>query len=187
MARSLHIGRAAGMRLTALLVAIGAAGGSLHLAWAGVFGPLPVRADIVRIEPVPAVLAVLKAGDPPLFAPAALVERPLFSPTRTDPKPPPTPVVVEAAVAPIPAASVEQTPDPNLVIVGVVISPGLRKVLLRGEGWPKGRWLRDGESTPEGWTVSKISAEKVVLSRAKRELSLPLRHHSGGTQRLAVR
>jgi hypothetical protein len=187
MARSLHIGRAAGLRLTALLVASVAAAASLHLAWTGIFGPLPVRAEIVRTETAPAVLAVLQAGDPPPFEPAALVERPLFSPTRTDPKPPATPVVVETPAAPVLAASLQEAPDPAFVVGGVVISPAFRKVLLRGEGWAKGRWLREGESTPEGWTVSKISAAKVTLSRGKRELSFPLRHHSGDTQRVAVR
>src|SRR3954454_25251980 len=112
MARSLHIGRAAGMRLTALLVATVAAAVSLHLAWAGIFGPLPVRADIARTETAAAVLAVLKAGDAPPFEPAALVERPLFSPMRTVSSPPAAPVVVETPAAPVLAASLDQTPDP---------------------------------------------------------------------------
>jgi hypothetical protein len=187
MAMSLQIGHAVGMRLTALLVAIAAAAGSLHFAWAGIFGPLPVRADVIRTETAPAVLAVLRAGDPPPFEPAALVARPLFSPSRSPPVPTPASVVPEAPPAPVLAVSLEQPPDPAYVVGGVVISPAFRKVLLRAEGWAKGRWLREGESTPEGWTVSQISAAKVILARAKRELSLPLRHHTVETQRLAER
>jgi hypothetical protein len=187
MATSLNLGRASGLRLTALLIGVSATAASLHFAWAGIFGPLPGPAGGVRERASAVVLPNLTAEDPRPFEPVALVEQPLFSPTRTKPQPMAAPVVAEVPPPPVLAASAEQAPDPSYVIGGVVISPAFRKVLLRSEGSDRGRWMREGDSTQDGWKVSAIAADKVVVSRGSRRVTFQLRSHVSEKQRLAAR
>ena len=70
---------------------------------------------------------------PPLAAYAAVVERPLFSPSRRPP------VVAEATAAPT-------APARKLTLRGIVLSPHKRIALIETEGAPEPRWLAEGET-----------------------------------------
>jgi hypothetical protein len=91
---------------------------------------------------------------------AAVVERPLFSPTRR-------PAVIAAEDAP--AAPVRRD---ELVLRGVMLAPHKRVALIEVEG-EEPRWLAEGEGL-DGWTLEAVHERHVVLGEAgaTRELAL---------------
>lgn len=119
--------------------------------------------------------AVLWAGAPAWPARAepapdgryrAMVERPLFAPTR---RPPP------AAAMPAPAEAPPALPDPppNLALSGVIAGGGGGVALLK----------RLGDAAPvrvglggriDGWTVAEIHPRSVVLARDARSVTVGL-------------
>lgn len=88
---------------------------------------------------------------PPIHVFSAIVERPLFSPTRRPPAAP--------ALATQPA--VRPRLD-HLALIGVLISADGRVALLEQPRSPSILEAREGE-TVEGWTVESIAADSVML------------------------
>ncbi|MGX5805654.1 hypothetical protein ACWGS9_31195 [Bradyrhizobium sp. Arg314] len=106
---------------------------------------------------------------------AETFERPLFSPTRRK--------FVPAPVEPKPVAvtAAPPTPPPQQVAVSVVapsllgisISSGTARALLKTEGSAAADWYANGE-TIDGWTVSAIDKDQAVLTRDGRKARLSL-------------
>jgi hypothetical protein len=63
---------------------------------------------------------------------------------------------------------------PSYVMGGVVISSGLRKALLRSEPRQVGRWVSEGETTQNGWVITTIKPDGVILARGARKHAIPL-------------
>jgi hypothetical protein len=126
-------------------------------------------------------------AEQPVFEPKILIAAPLFAPTRTparpvEPAPPEAPPPPPTVAAPM-----DDSPMPTYSVAGIVFSPGLRKALLRRDRSDSRQWLSQGESTSEGWTVSSISPEEVVLSRGARVIRLPLHHRARSSREVAGR
>jgi hypothetical protein len=198
MAMKLNFALTAVLRVSSVACAIVLAASSLYFAWAGLFAPIdpkPWGLAGARAGPAPFRLAGLEEPWTPTFAPEALLAQPLFSPTRTEPLKPaliPMPEPEPAAALP---ASAALKPAPDYFVSGIIISPSVRKVLLRKHKGEKGWWINEGTSTPEGWKVLTVTPEKVNLALDSQEASLFLHsrmHHVlrspiTGEQRAVVR
>jgi hypothetical protein len=166
MARHLILARllkAAGVAAAAAL-----AGLSVHFAYACLVDPLMSGgfAAPASSEP-PIALDVLTAKPDAAFQATVLASKPLFMPSRAPPAaiaPPPPPAVVSRPEPPPP-------PPPAYLVSGIVISAGIRRVLLRTDP-ASGQWLSQGEVTKEGWTVAVVEPDTVILRHGKRELAL---------------
>lgn len=98
----------------------------------------------------------------------AMVERPLFSPTRRPPPPPPP------ALAPLAAPPVALPPPaPALSLSGVIAGGGGGVALLRRP--------QDAAPVPvalggriDGWTVAEIRPRSIVLRRDDRSVTVDL-------------
>ena len=99
----------------------------------------------------------------------AMIERPLFSPTRRPPPPPPAPLTMPSA-GPVQAPP---PPAPNVTLSGVISGGGGGVALLR----------RPQDQTPvrvasggqiDGWTVTEIRPRAVVLRRDARSVTVEL-------------
>lgn len=104
----------------------------------------------------------------------AITNRPLFEQTRRpvsqDAPPEPEPEVeVEEVAAP---AAPEQIPPPDLRLLGV-LSGGARNSALLSLAGDDAQWLSEG-ATLEGWTLSEIAPDHVLLTENKRELRVEL-------------
>jgi hypothetical protein len=84
---------------------------------------------------------------------SATLGRPLFSPSRRPPVPPPLPV----------AEAAPPQPPPNLVLFGVVIDEAGARAVVRTGTDRKPLRVQIGDNI-EGWKVSQIEGRKVVLS-----------------------
>ena len=173
MARSMTLNRIAWLKVGCLSTVAGLSGMSVHFAWAATFSPIPLGPPLRK--PAAAIaFATLHAPEAPAFKPDALLVKPLFSPTRTPPdlaiseEKPISPVEAEPPPPPI------EVPPPSYIVGGVVVAPSMRKTLLRTEQRVKGRWVSQGETTAEGWKVSSVERDAVVLERAGRSFTLPL-------------
>jgi general secretion pathway protein N len=90
---------------------------------------------------------------------SAIVDRPLFSPSRRPPAPPPEPApVVQAAEPPPPPP-----PPPNLVLFGVVMDGESARAVVRSGADKKMIRAQIGDEI-DGWKVSQIEGRKLVLS-----------------------
>jgi hypothetical protein len=88
---------------------------------------------------------------------SATVDRPLFSPSRRAPAPPPLP----AARAPeLPAPPL---PPPNVVLVGIVMDGDSAHAVIRAGAEKKIMRARIGDDIG-GWKVSQIEGRRLVLS-----------------------
>lgn len=106
-------------------------------------------------------LARLRPDDLP-----GLAGRPLFSPSRRPPE-----VVVENAVV---DAEPEPSPPPRVGLVGIVAAAqGQAFAVVRDEAGGATRTLRKGDDV-DGWTVSDVAADRVVLGNGEREETLLL-------------
>ena len=155
-----------GRRRMALVLALVVAGCATAL-----YAELQARAEGAQAAappPVePAALALPSIEEPavavpPLAAYAAVVERPLFSPTRRPP-------VVAAPDEAAPPARRDE-----LTLRGVMLAPHKRVALIEIEGADEeARWLAEGE-TLQGWTIAAVRERHVVLSEhgETRELAL---------------
>ncbi|AZO32534.1 hypothetical protein EJ071_37960 [Mesorhizobium sp. M1B.F.Ca.ET.045.04.1.1] len=106
---------------------------------------------------------------------AETFERPLFSPTRRKFVPAPAePKPAEVATAPA-APSPQETAAPVAApsLLGISISVGNARALLRVDGGAAANWYANGE-TVDGWTVSAIDKDEAVLTRSGREARLSL-------------
>jgi general secretion pathway protein N len=108
---------------------------------------------------------------PPLERFAAIVERPLFSPTRR-PEPVGTPPPADDGAAdPVPVAT---GPDePGIRFVGTVGQGGsMTAVVIRADSGDALR-LATGD-TIEGWEVAEVTTSELVLRREERRLVLTI-------------
>jgi hypothetical protein len=116
----------------------------------------PPSADAVAVEPLPPK-PVLSPAALDLFS--AVIERPVFSPTRRPAEPPSPP-------SPEPAP-VEQ--DPEFSLAGIIISEHGRFVLAVTKGG-RGDVVRVGEGRSiDGWTIARVEPERAVLRRGETE------------------
>lgn len=119
----------------------------------------------------PGAVAIAQVQDQPAAAPSnpvaaqsleqlsAIVDRPLFSPSRRPPAPPPAPPpIVQAAEPPPPPP-----PPPNLVLFGVVMDGEGARAVVRAGADKKTVRAQIGDEI-DGWKVSQIEGRKVVLS-----------------------
>ena len=166
MARHLTLARllkAASVAAAAALTAL-----SMHFAYARIVDPLLSGGFAKPPSPEPPLaLDVLTTEPDAPFRATALASKPLFMPGRAPPAapaPPPPPTVVSRPEPPPP-------PPPAYVVSGIVISAGIRRVLLRTDP-ASGQWLSQGQVTKEGWTVAVVEPDTVILRHGKRELAL---------------
>jgi hypothetical protein len=166
-----------GLATMALIGLAGLAVLSVEFARASLLDPLEVSREAGRGGREPGLqLAALAGSDSPAYEPGLLVTKPLFSPSRTPPGPP-----VAAAPEPEPEPApvvVEEQPPPRYIVGGVIVSPALRKTLLRKQPREPGQWLSQGEKTRDGWTVATISPGEVILTRGERRHSIPVHARS---------
>lgn len=96
----------------------------------------------------------------------AMVERPLFSPTRRPPAAPPAPLD-----APAPAAL--PLPPPDLTLSGVITGGGSGIALVRRPQDAAPIHVALG-GTVDGWTVAEIRPRAIVLTRDARSVTVGL-------------
>jgi hypothetical protein len=125
-------------------------------AWPWLLPPVPATRPLAAMSanaPAPALAALS-----PLTSFSAIVERPLFSPSR---RPPPG---TNAATGPSVASRYR--------LLGVVAT-GLKKRAFLADG---ARHIDITEGDPlDGWTVKQIGADSVLLSSAEGEAVLKLK------------
>jgi len=102
-----------------------------------------------------------------------LLEKPLFLESRIRPTQQQTPPLAQAAAEPN-----DNTAMPNYVVGGIVIAPPTRKALLRAPNNKSGRWLDEGQTTPDGWTIQSVAADSVVLTNGPRRFVVYIYPHS---------
>jgi hypothetical protein len=107
---------------------------------------------------------------------SATVDRPLFSPSRRAPAPPPAP----AAQAPEPPSP--PAPPPNVVLVGIVMDGESARAIIRAGAEKKIMRARIGDDVG-GWKVSQIEGRKLVLSLEDRLATFTLFNNRDGAQR----
>ena len=107
---------------------------------------------------------------------SATVDRPLFSPSRRAPAPPPAPI----AQAPEPPAP--PPPLPNVVLVGIVMDGESARAVIRTGAEKKIMRARIGDDVG-GWKVSQIEGRKLVLSLDDRLATFTLFNNRDGAQR----
>ena len=127
----------------------------------------PVAADIVAVEPPPTPLML-----PPLERFTAVVERPLFSPTRRMPTPPP--VVREAHEAPVAEAPVDQGPEePELRFFGTVRQGGTAAALVTYPATAEVARLRPGDTVGD-WEVLSVDRNRLELGLGEERRSFEI-------------
>ena len=116
----------------------------------------PTEAELAALEPPPAQFVL-----PPLERFTAVVERPLFSPTR---RMPPTPVVSEPdAPAPIAEAPAAEGPaEPELRFFGTVRQGGTAAALVTYPATAEVARLRLGDAVGE-WQVISVDRNRLEL------------------------
>lgn len=140
--------------------------------------PRPLKAGV---QPI-AVEATVVAGDLPPVNPlaaitvesmSAMVERPLFNPTRAPPppvveQPPPEPVAeVETPVA-------EDTTGPqDFTLLGVSIKGGERFALVRYNKTNEIFRLKSGQYLSD-WELRSVESKEIVIARNDAELTIRL-------------
>ncbi len=137
--------------------------GGLCLVLAGIIAAeFNLKIDKVAASPTDQAAADSAAGDDqtPDDADtqiASILERPLFAPDRRGPPPP-------KADQPIGSAAGRAAPEITGRLGGITIGPGEDKeaVFERGEG-EKPLVVKEGDDV-DGWTVSSIEADKVILT-----------------------
>ncbi|HSA80700.1 MAG TPA: hypothetical protein VLE23_07735 [Geminicoccaceae bacterium] len=113
-------------------------------------------ADAVAVEPLPPQ-AVASPAALDLFS--AVIERPVFSPTRRPAEEPPPPAPERAPVV----------QNPRFSLVGIIISEMGRFVLAMPEGGVGGV-MRVGEGRSiDGWTVARVEPDRAVFRQGETE------------------
>jgi type II secretory pathway component PulC len=131
--------------------------------------PLNLRdRPIARWQPGLETLPDFVSNDAKPANPEEIFSRPLFSPSRRQF----VPVVAAEVATPEQAAQeepglpLEPVPvfDPSqLVLQGIMMSPGKSLALIASPGQTTGRWLRTG-SAINGWNIQQIEKNAVLLS-----------------------
>lgn len=103
---------------------------------------------------------------PPIEQFAAIVERPIFTATRRSARRQP--------VAPSAPASSRGLILGRYQVVGVVVTPGNRLVLLRRLGGAETIRLKEGEEI-DGWTLVNVTRNDVVLESGGRREKIEVR------------
>lgn len=177
MAEGIGLNRVSWPTLVGLCGAAALSAASIHLAWAAVFDPGPVARTARKADRAIDVTA-LKTTQVTTSEIDALITRPIFTPSRMPPQivSPPEPMETATELAPPAPPPVE---PPSYIVGGVVITPADRKTLLRTQPRERGQWVGQGETTAEGWRVSAVEHEAVVLDRDGSSFTLPLRRIRG--------
>ncbi|MDX6748716.1 hypothetical protein SH611_02735 [Geminicoccaceae bacterium 1502E] len=149
--------------VTRLLVVVGALG-IPYLLWTGAEDP-PVSAPVSPVarsdsagqgdggEAPPTGMPEL----PPLEAFTALVERPLFSPSR---RPPPAPATKAAPATA--TAEPEEIGEPDFQLVGTVTRKEQVFALVLPEDGGSVRWLGEGDEL-DGWIIVEVGQNHLVV------------------------
>ncbi len=104
---------------------------------------------------------------PPIEQFAAIVERPIFTATRRTARRQP--------VAPSAPASSGGRILGRYQVIGVVVAPGNRLVLLRRLGGAETIRLKQGEEI-DGWTLVEVTRDEVVLESGGRREKIEIRN-----------
>jgi hypothetical protein len=100
---------------------------------------------------------------------SATRERPIFSPSRRPPAPPPEPVI---AIAPPPEKPAPVEEPPPLALVGTVVGPHSVAIFMKTSERSIIR-LRIGEAEA-GWTLRSVEPRSTMLEKQDRQVSLAL-------------
>lgn len=125
--------------------------------------------DYYRLpEPFDADEAIRQFASRPLLAEGrkSFVLAPVEQPAEVTPPPEPPP---EPAVA----AVVETLPPPQIRLMGVMESEGLRRALVADETTGEQKWLAKGEDV-QGWTLTEINDEQIHLQGEDVEITFNL-------------
>ncbi len=118
--------------------------------------PAPAEVEVAALEPPPTPIML-----PPLERFTAVVERPLFSPTRR--MPPPPPAVVREPEAPLPEAPVDAGPaEPDLRFFGTVRQGGTAAALVTFPATAEVARLRPGDMVGD-WQVLSVERNRLEL------------------------
>lgn len=152
--------------LLALALLCAGLGGLVYVQLQGLSAsPSPASASGAAAElPEPQPLPEVEMPAKQEFS--AIVERPLFSPSRRPAE------GGETAAAPAQAL--------EIALTGVIISEDERIALLRPQGRQRTLRLRQGD-TYEGWTVADIREHSVTFRRDGSETEVELKFEEGGT------
>lgn len=159
--------------LTWLVIVLGAVG-ALYIWWTDRTAGPNVARSIDREAPaaagsadLPELPGAARMGElPPLERFAAMVERPLFSPTRrasaAPSSPPPAEPVFETVEPGAP-------PQPRILFVGTMRHAGETVALVTGEDVERVRALRPGDEV-EGWRVMHVDDRHLTLGLGEEEV-----------------
>jgi general secretion pathway protein N len=151
-----------------LVVICVALGGRVYDEWLVLQEPVPIDAP-----PAAAAVAAPAAADAPIVPPtpssfAAILERPLFSPTRRPPAAAPALAPTPEAAAPAPPAQ-----PIDFSLAGIVISDGSRVALVQMQA--DGRVVQVAEGGEvDGWKAVTIEPQRAVFRRGDDEQELAL-------------
>ena len=145
----------------------------LGLALAATASAAPI--DAAEAAPSSTRNEATEAGNPlakiPLSALTATRDRPLFSVSR---RPPAPASEANAQPAQAPAAAAPAPPErPALKLIGTILSPATRVVLLRDSATQAVTRLHVGEAT-SGWRVKTISFGSVTVEKGEQSAILGL-------------
>jgi hypothetical protein len=135
--------------------------------------------EMQPIVPAPAAAAHASTGTPstpsvteleqkPLAAVSEILAHPVFFKTRTPYVPVPPPASANARATPAVI-----TPDPVLMVTGIVITDRLKKAYLLKQNEAQGIWVTEGE-TVLGWTVETIYPKGIALKQSNRTIEFSL-------------
>ncbi len=134
---------------------------------ASVVRPEAAETDVAALEPPPAPFML-----PPLERFTAVVERPLFSPTRRMPDPPP--VAPSAPEAPAPEAPVAAGPaEPDLRFFGTVRQGGTAAALVTYPATAEVGRLKPGDSVGD-WQVLSVDRNRLELGLGEERRSFEI-------------
>jgi general secretion pathway protein N len=152
-----------------------------YLAWTSL-GEAPAAVSVVQravpeAEPPPTPAEppgeVTLARLPPLERFTAIVDRPLFSPSRRPPPPVETPVEEVAAPEDEPEPLPPDNAAPEVRFVGTVGQGGAMTALVVRDGQEPVIKLRVGDEV-DGWRVSSVSASQLVIEHEAERLVLTI-------------
>jgi general secretion pathway protein N len=127
--------------------------------------------DQSQVSTAPSAALVSPLAARSLDALAETRDRPLFSPSRRGPAPPPVVVMPPAPPAPPPS-------PPSVTLFGVVMDAGEARAIVRAGSAGPVRRVRIGDDI-DGWKVTQIEQRQLTVSRDGRAASFTM-FNSGG-------
>jgi hypothetical protein len=112
--------------------------------------------------------SVTQLEQKPLAALSQILAHPVFFKTRTPYVPAPPPLSANARANPA-----VMTPDPLLMVTGIVIKDRLKKAYVLNQNEAQGTWVTEGE-TVLGWTVETIYPKGIALKQSNRTIEFSL-------------